>query len=334
MPISPTWVRGLPKVELHLHIEGTLSAEDVASLAKTADVPLPRPVERLFTRSELGDFLTFLDWQGSLVHTRSQAVEIAYNCARRAHADGIVYAEIIVNPTHWTSLDAGALLESFSEGFDVAERDGLTACVILPSLRRNQTTAKALQLVEWMHDNRALRIGGLSIDGKESLVGRTGARFAPAFERAAAYGFARTVHAGESSGPEGVIDAVTLLNAERIDHGVRAIEDPTVVALLVERQIPLNICVTSNLVHLFPSMDAHPIGVFVEAGIPVTINTDDPQPLDITLTTEMCKVADHLAWTEARVAEATRAAINAAFCDRDRKSDLIDALGRYVAGPH
>jgi len=100
----------------------------------------------------------------------------------------------------------------------------------------------------------------LSVDGNEATAGRTGPRFAEAFRKAASAGLCRTVHAGESSGPEGVWDAVDLLGADRIDHGVRAIEDPALVQMLADRQIPLGVCPTSNLVlGVYPSIEAHPI---------------------------------------------------------------------------
>ncbi|WP_407926628.1 adenosine deaminase family protein, partial [Caenimonas soli] len=114
----------------------------------------------------------------------------------------------------------------------------------------------------------------LSIDGNEAAAGRTGPRFAEAFRRAGGAGLRRTVHAGESSGPEGVRDAIELLGADRIDHGVRAIEDPGLVELLVDRQIPLGICPTSNLtLGVYPSIEDHPIDRLRRAGVAVSINT-------------------------------------------------------------
>ena len=122
-----------------------------------------------------------------------------------------------------------------------AEQDGLPPANLCISLLRTQTADEAAELVDRLIEWRHPRVVALSIDGNEAAAGRTGPRFTDAFRRAGAAGLRRTVHAGELSGPEGVRDAIELLGADRIDHGVRAIEDETVVALLAERRIPLGI---------------------------------------------------------------------------------------------
>ena len=136
------------------------------------------------------------------------------------------------------------------------------------SLLRTQSASAAAELVDALVALRHSRVVALSIDGNEAAAGRTGPRFAEAFRRAGAAGLGRTVHAGESSGPEGVRDAIELLGADRIDHGVRAIEDPELVALLADRRIPLGVCPTSNLkLGVCPSIDAHPIDRLRRAGV-------------------------------------------------------------------
>ncbi len=170
----------------------------------------------------------------------------------------------------------------------------------------------------------------LSIDGNEATAGRTGPRFAEAFRRAAAAGLKRTVHAGESSGPEGVRDAIELLGADRIDHGVRAIEDPSVVALLVDRQIPLGICPTSNLtLGVYPSMKRHPIERLRRAGVAVSVNTDDPALLDTSLEHEYALCRDEFAWSDEDVRAVARTSIDASFANDDVKSRLREALSRW-----
>jgi len=327
--LSTEWLRGLPKVELHVHLEGAIAPKRIAQLARSSGEELPRPVDRLFEFEGLGEFLRLLDWWCSLVRSPRDAQEIAYDAARRASADGIVYAEVIVNPTHWQGLERDVLIDSLAEGFDRAATDGLTDCRILLSILRQQGGDEALELVEWMGRTRPRRVVGLSIDGNEAASEPTGARFAPAFRWARELGFGTTAHAGESSGPEGVISALDDLSVRRIDHGVRAAEDPAVVARLAEERIPLNVCLTSNLALLYRSLDEHPIGALVRTGVPVTINTDDPVLLGTTLTEEFELAADLLDWSRDDAAAATERAIEAAFCEPATKRRLRDELARY-----
>jgi adenosine deaminase len=140
----------------------------------------------------------------------------------------------------------------------------------------------------------------------------------------------RTVHAGESSGPEGVRDAIELLGADRIDHGVRAIEDPEVVALLVDRQIPLGICPTSNLkLGVYAAIEDHPIDRLRRAGVAVSINTDDPVLLGASLVGEyaLCTVA--FGWSEHELRELARHSIDASFASAAVKGRLVQALSSW-----
>jgi adenosine deaminase len=324
------WIRRLPKVELHVHLEGTFQPDLVARLAAAAGEPLPRPSGNLFEFEGLGDFLQLLDWWCSLVRSTEDARELAYDAARRWAEDGIAYAEVIVNPTHWRGIDRDSLVWSLAAGFNRAAEDGLTDCRLLLSLLRQQTADEALELVRWMDSQRPNRVVGLSIDGNEAAAGPTGPRFAPAFHRARELGFGVTAHAGESSGPEGVISALDDLEVLRIDHGVRAAEDPSLVVRLAAEQITLNVCLSSNLALLYRSLAEHPIAALLAAGIPVTINTDDPALLGTTLTDEFVLAANHLDWSKDDVVAAVKRAIAAAFCDPATKNRLQAQLARYV----
>ena len=174
------------------------------------------------------------------------------------------------------------------------------------------------------------RVVALSIDGNEAAAGRTGPRFAEAFRRAGAAGLKRTVHAGESSGPEGVRDAIELLGADRIDHGVRAIEDPSVVALLVDKRIALGVCPTSNLkLGVVPAIEQHPIERLRHAGVAVSVNTDDPALLDTSLEQEYALCRDTFEWSDDDVWSVARTSIDASFANDDVKTRLREALSRW-----
>ncbi len=163
----------------------------------------------------------------------------------------------------------------------------------------------------------------MSVDGNEATAGRTWPRFAEAFRKAGAAGLRRTVHAGESSGPEGVRDALELLGADRIDHGVRAIEDPALVVLLAERRIPLGVCPTSNLVlNVFDSMQQHPIDALRRAGVIVSINTDDPSLLGTTLPGEYLLCKTFCGWSDEIIRRLAMNSIEASFANDVTKHRL------------
>ena len=224
--------------------------------------PHARPRERLFDFDGIADFLHFLDWACGLANTRDRLARMAYDFCRRLRDDGTGYADVIVNPTHWSAWRGRlkAMIEALDHGFAYAEQDGLPPVGLCVSLLRTQTADEAIEVVEQLVAMGLPRVVALSIDGNEAAAGRTGPRFAEAFRKAGKAGLKRTVHAGESSGPDGVRDAIEFLEADRIDHGVRAIEDDAVVALLAERRIPLGVCPTSNMkMKVYPSMEAHPL---------------------------------------------------------------------------
>ena len=325
--LSEIDVRKLPKVELHVHLEGTLPAHRLAELAELAGVSLPRPVDELFTFTSFDEFLEFLTWSVGLVRTPDLAAQAAYDFAAFAFESSIIYAEVIVNPTHWEQWSVEPLVEALADGFERAQEDGFADCRLLLSFLRQQSAEDALKLVNFMGKSRPARVVGLSVDGNESSAGRTGPRFAPAYRKARDYGLGLTAHAGETSGPEGVLDAMELLRVDRIDHGVRSVEDPKVLQRVVDAGVALNVCIGSNCVILYPSPQDHPISDLVAAGANVTINTDDPAYLGVDLTDEYRLAASLCGWSEDNLLDTTRRAIDAAFCSAERKTELYSLVG-------
>ena len=328
--LSEEQVRAVPKVELHIHLEGTFRPARVAELAAIAGEEPPRPADRLFEVDNLADFLETLDWVCGLVRDEPTAEQVAYDFASYAHDQGIVYAEVIVNPTHWSGLSTAELFTACARGFDRAQADGLGDFRLLPSILRQQSEREAKELVEWIEGSGLARIVGLSIDGNEDAAGRTGPRFAPAYADAARIGLGRTAHAGESSGAEGVRDAIELLGVSRIDHGVRCAEDPAVLAMVLDNSITLNVCPTSNCTLLYSSLDDHPIRDLDAAGVRYTINTDDPETLGISLCSELMLAGEHLDWDMADLVAAQHRAIDAAFCSDEDRAVLRALLDQTV----
>jgi adenosine deaminase len=328
---TPVMIAQLPKVELHVHLEGTIEPERIAALASAAGAELPRPLERIYEANDLSEFLAFLDWVGSLVTTPDIAASLAYEFAERAHLDNTLYAEVIVNPTHWPALALPDLLAGIAAGFDRAQADGLTDCRILPSILRQQSAEGAEALATHLAEHRPSRVVGLSIDGNEAVAGRTAHRFERAYAIAGEAGLGLTAHAGESSGPDGVRDALDVLRVHRLDHGIRAVEDPELLARLVDEGQALNVCVTSNCRRMYPDVHHHPILELLAAGVTCTINTDDPAPMECSLVGEFEMVA-HAAGLDADgVAAITRNAIAASFCDDGTKQQLSEAIDAWTA---
>ena len=319
----------LPKAEVHLHLEGCFEAATIAQWAKAEGVTLPRPQEDLFKFSGLADFLGFLDLACGLACTTERLVALSFGLSQRLADNGTGYADVIFNPTHWHAWHGrlGAMLNAMDAGFKAAEQDGLPSVGLCVSLLRTQSADEAIELVDALRAMRHPRVVALSVDGNEATAGRTGPRFADAFRRAGDAGLRRTVHAGESSGPECVWDAVNLLGADRIDHGVRAIEDAALVSLLAERQIPLGICPTSNLVlGVYPSIQEHPIEKLRAAGVRVSVNTDDPALLGASLVGEYALCRQTFGWTDEVTRSVARTAIEASFASADVKTRLLQAL--------
>ncbi len=204
----------LPKAEVHLHLEGSFEAATIAQWAKAEGVALPRPQEELFKFSGLADFLGFLDLACGLACTTERLVELSYGLSQRLGDNGTGYADVIFNPTHWHAWHGrlGPMLDAMDAGFKAAEQDGLPSVGLCVSLLRTQSSDEAIELVDALRVLRHPRVVALSVDGNEATAGRTSPRFADAFRRAGNDGLRRTVHAGESSGPEGVWDAVHLLD--------------------------------------------------------------------------------------------------------------------------
>ena len=319
----------LPKAEVHLHLEGCFEAATIAQWAKAEGVTLPRPQAALLKFSGLADFLGFLDLACGLACTTERLVALSYGLSQRLADNGTGYADVIFNPTHWHAWHGrlGAMLDAMDAGFKAAEQDGLPSVGLCVSLLRTQSADEAIELVDALRAMRHPRVVALSVDGNEATAGRTGPRFADAFRRAGDAGLRRTVHAGESSGPEGVWDAVNLLGADRIDHGVRAIEDAALVSMLTERQIPLGICPTSNLVlGVYPSIQEHPIEKLRTAGVRVSVNTDDPALLGASLVGEYALCRQTFGWTDEVTRSVARTSIEASFASADVKTRLLQAL--------
>lgn len=333
-PVDRGWITGLPKAEVHVHLEGCVPLSTIGLDPGEAGSGVETDPGTGAPRfSGLADFLAFLDRSCALVTEPGQVESLAYEIVRRAASNGVGHTDVIFNPTHWPAW-RGALADfvgRLDAGFEAGTVDfGPTAALCL-SLKRTQPPADSVELVDWLLSHRPARIVGLSVDGNEAAAGRTGERFAPLFARARAAGLRRCAHAGESSGPEGVRDALDLLGAERIDHGVRAVEDDGLVAELARCGVPLDVCPTSNVrLGVAPSLADHPVEQLRSRGVGVSLNTDDPLLFGTSVAGEYGLCATTFSWDRATVAAVARTSIESSFAPEERRRELLSAWGRYL----
>lgn len=338
--VERSWIVALPKAEVHLHLEGSIEPSLVDSAARRHGVTAPDrsgngPTDgpgTAGTITSLPQLLSYLDWSCALIDRSDELAAIAYGTAERAASCGVGHIDVIVNPTHWPHWQGrlDAMIDALDGGFRAAEADGLATAALCPSVKRTQTRSEALALVDWMLDRRHPRVAALSIDGDESR-GSHNERFAEAFARAGRGGLRRCAHAGESSGPDGVRQALDILGAERIDHGVRAVDDPTLVAELARRSIPLDICPTSNVVlGIVPDLSHHPVDDLRRHGVKISLNTDDPVLYGADVAGEYLLSAQAFSWGRPEITAVARTSIESSFADDDRRRALLRELDAFV----
>jgi adenosine deaminase len=318
-------VESMPKVELHVHLEGTATPELVQRLADRNGVPLPERLLNEHGRFHYGDFLDFLrtyDMAASVIRTAEDYRDITYEYLRDCAAQGAIYVELTASPDHakLVGLSDEEHLDGIARGIDDARRlHGIEARVLISAVR-NFGLEQALAVARYAAAETHPYVVGFSMAGDEANCPIAG--FAEAYAIAAEAGLGCTVHAGEWAGPESVRAALTL-PVTRIDHGVRAIEDPALVTELAERRIVLDTCPTSNVVlGVFPSFDAHPLPQLRDAGIPLTLGSDDPPYFGATIGGEYEVCAERLGFSEDDLTAITLTAIDAAFCGEDLKTAL------------
>jgi adenosine deaminase len=328
-PVDRSWIVGLPKAEVHVHLEGCISPDLLARAARRggAELPATGPFDGL------GAMLRSLDASCALLTEPADIVELALAYGRSTVANGVAYSDLIVNPAHWPAWTArlGDFVRLLDEGCGEAEAEGAGRIGLCPSIGRWMAAGEAGELVDTLIELRHPRVVGVSLDGDEGAPGAGSDRFAPALERARRNGLGVAVHAGESSGPDGVRHALDVLRADRIDHGIRSIDDPVLVADLADRGTPLGICPSSNVqLHLVPTLSQHPVEQLRRLGVRVSLNTDDPVLFGTTLVDEYLRTAAAFGWDRTAVAELARTSITASFASSDRKIELLAALDRYT----
>lgn len=328
---------GLPKAELHVHHVGSASQRTVAELAAryAGDSPVPTDPSLLADYFRFTDFAHFIEVYLSvvdLIRTPEDIWTLTHDVARDLAAQNVRYAELTLTP--YTSITRGIAAEAYCEAvedarvraksdfgielrwcFDIPGESGLPAAEV--------TLDAALRV-------RPEGLVSFGLGGPEIGVPRP--QFAPYFEQAIAAGLRSVPHSGESTGPQSIWDAIHHLGAERIGHGIAAAQDPELMAYLAEHNIALEVSPTSNVcTRSVPSMAEHPLPALVAAGVPVSINSDDPPMFSTTLSAEYEVARELLDLDDAGVADLARAAVGQSFASADVKKSILAEIDAYVS---
>jgi adenosine deaminase len=331
-----TFIAGLPKAELHVHHVGSASPRIVAELAARHEGATPVPADpallaNYFTFTDFGHFVEVYLSVVDLVRDAEDLWTLTYEIARELAAQQVRYAELTLTP--FSSIRRGIPAPAYCDAVEDARRRAATDfgvqlawCFDIPGEAGLEAADVTLEVALRQRPDGLVSFG---LGGPERGVGR--AQFAPHFAAATAAGLHSVPHAGESTGPETVWDAITHLGAERIGHGIAAAHDPRLMAHLRDRQIPLEVCPTSNVcTRSVPSLAEHPLPALVAAGVPVTINSDDPPMFSTTLNREYAVAAELLGLDADGVAGLARAAVTASFLEPAGQAVLLAEIDDYA----
>lgn len=322
----------MPKAELHLHMEGAIAPETLLALAERNRINLPfsspEQITSLLSFRDFKDFIRiFLMFVGCLRQPRDFS-DVIYRIGAEMSRQNIRYAEITWTPQMYLGLGIPlqAILEALNDGRGRSKTEWGVEMRWIPDLVRS-VPGPMTRVVDWLCSDAARDRGivALGLGGPED--GYPAAPFAAAFDRARAAGLASNPHAGENASSDSVREAIRLLQARRIGHGIRAIEDPELLTTLAERRIALEVCPTSNIrLGVCPSYADHPIRRLVNAGCAVTINSDDPVLFGTTLTDEYRHAIIDCGLTVAEVEQAALNAVASSYLPAEEKHAMRQAF--------
>lgn len=322
------FIRRLPKAELHLHIEGTLEPQLMFELAGRNGYELPYPdVESVAAAYRFSNLQSFLDiyYQGAAVlQTPQDFYDLITAYFDRVAADGLRHAEIFFDPQ--THTERGIGFEVFMDGFrsgmaDAESTHGISSSLILCFLRHLGGEAA----LDTIREAEPHLDGVIAVGLDSSEVGYPPELYAEAYDHARRLGLRAVAHAGEEGPPEYVTGALDVLGVERIDHGVRSLEDPELVARLRRERIPLTVCPLSNVaLHVFERISEHPIPEMMENDLLVSVNSDDPAYFGGYVGKNYLVLHDELGLGEQHLSQLAANSIESSFLSDDRKTELLE----------
>ncbi len=317
----------LPLAELHVHLEGTAPPALIRQLADRNGLKVPDGVFASPDRFRWVDFLDFLrtyDLAASVIRTEQDYRDVTYSYLMSCAAEGAIYVELIVSPDHAASvgLTDEQHYGGIAAGIDDARRDAGIEGRMLVTAIRNFGVEAAVEIARREHHPYVV---GFNLAGDEA--GYPAAQFAEAYAIASERGLGCTCHAGEHDGAESVRQALALPGISRISHGVRAVENPALVEEIAERGIVLEVCPTSNVAtKVFSGYETHPLRALYEAGVKLTLGSDDPPYFGATIGGEYAVARERFGFEEGELETITRTAVQGSFADDAVKRALLNRI--------
>ncbi len=331
MPLSE-FIRRMPKVELHVHLEGSIQPETLLLLAERNHVQLPATsvggLRNWYSFTDFSHFIEIYIKISSCICTPEDIEFIAREFLRGQAAQHIRYSEVTFTPyTHYSlnkKIPFEEQLAALTRARDWATKElGIGVGWVLDISRNVRPLEHGLTVADWAISGMKNGVVALGLGGPE--VGHAPEIFQAAFDRAHKNGLASVPHAGETMGTESIWGALNSLHAQRLGHGVRCLEDPVLVEYLRKNQIPLEVCPTSNLcLGVAPSLAQHPLPKLLAAGLYVTINSDDPPMFNTTLTDEYLKVAEAFDFDLATIEKFVMNAVNATCLPQPQREAMAE----------
>jgi adenosine deaminase len=327
----------LPKVELHCHLEGTISPATAAELANKNGHPLPVPrIDDLYEYDSLNGFLKVFWFVQALLSTPEDWERAAYESVTQAVPYGLRYRETFFTPARHLEAgqDLAGIIEGITRGLETAEAATGARCMAICDMDRAYGGAAGFALIERLVElrkaGRADRVIGIGMDSTE--LGVDPHDYAAAFELARSAGLRRTSHAGEDTGPDNIATVLDALGVERIDHGFSILDDRELTARVAGERIPLTVCPNSNVViaNKVDALSDHPFRRMREAGLLATLNTDDPAMADLDLGKEYRSVAEALDMSFEDMAAVALDGVEATWLDDGEKRTLRTEFERDI----
>ena len=328
------WLRGLPKAELHLHLEGTIKPETLVELSQRHDAePLTlETAKKLYTYEDFVGFLTSFKAVTERLRGPDDYELITYNMIRELASQGVVHAEVYISfgiIYYWKKSEVEPYVEAIERGRLRGEREFGTTVLWIIDAVRHFGVEEGARVFRKAAELRATypSIVGIGIGGDEARGPAD--QFRELYAEAKAAGLRLTAHAGESVGPKSVWSAINI-GAERIGHALTAQNDSELIDVLAAKQIPLELNVTSNLkTGCCLGLDEHPVKLYFESGLMVTINSDDPPMFGSDLLGEYVLVQDRFEFSLEQMRELAANSVEASFLEPTRKLELLKAVERY-----
>jgi adenosine deaminase len=327
-PIPPE-ILALPKVELHAHLGGVAYPDLVRSMANKygQDVSNIFDDNGNYIWSNFLEFVDVCDRACAVFKTASDYTELINDYLTRSAVNGLIYCELFVSPRYAEAMGLGyeSCLEGLVDGIENAKRSHGIECRLVPIAERHYGPKEAERAVRLVLSNLCPEVVGFGMAGDEKRFDISD--FGPSFELAREAGLGLTCHSGEFCGPEEVIATLEAIEVARIGHGVRSIEDPSVVRRLADEGVVLELCPGSNVaLALFSNFESHPARRLWDAGVAITLNSDDPPFFKTDISREYYLANAKMGFTLGELCQITQTGINSAFCDLRTKEQLTQRL--------